>query len=495
MSDGGRAKVVEFYRGTTVLMTGASGFVGQVLLEKILRCLDVSKVYLVIRAKKNLSGEARLERILSSPLFDGVRNDASMLNKLRRKVIPVELCLDSGFNFADEDLKCALQEQVEVVFNLLASVNFKEPLDCALKTNVDRTDQLLGLVNGMKRLKSVVHVSTFYSNCDKSFIGERIYDDIDFGGCENIMNIMSHLREPEKETLTEHIVKNFPNTYTFSKKCAEVMIRDKYQNLPIGVFRPPIVTSTYREPVPGWIDNFNGPSGMVVPLSEGLYSVAFVDGRKRPFIVPVDYCVNALITCAMDVYANHRTRMGIPVYNYVNTGNNPTWGTIIGRFCEGLSPAKRFMATYLTATITRNPLRYAICKRTMLLQGLLLDLARRIGGKRPILGPMFEKMINLSEVLQFFCINEWRTENGNVQRMRAEQSSTERNIFPFDLAEVDWDEYYRNFVPGVMKYAIEPRKARDVRRQDSENWIFLMFNFVILTLVNFIKLLFGPKRN
>lgn len=238
MSDGGRTKVVEFYRGTTVLMTGASGFLGQVLLEKILRCLDVSKVYVAIRAKKSLSGEARLERIFKSQLFHVVRNDSSKLDELKRKVIPVELCLESGS--VDEDLKCVLQEQVDIVFNLLASVNFKEPLDCVLKTNVEHTDQLLGLVSGMKRLKSVVHVSTFYSNCDKSFIEERIYDDIGFGGCVNILNIMSQLNASEKEILTNYIVGNSPNTYTFSKKCAEVLIRDKYHSLPIGIFRPPI---------------------------------------------------------------------------------------------------------------------------------------------------------------------------------------------------------------------------------------------------------------
>ena len=35
------------------------------------------------------------------------------------------------------------------------------------------------------------------------------------------------------------------------------------------IFRPSIVVSAMREPVPGWIDNFNGPMGMLVGCAVG----------------------------------------------------------------------------------------------------------------------------------------------------------------------------------------------------------------------------------
>ncbi|XP_058840650.1 fatty acyl-CoA reductase wat-like [Topomyia yanbarensis] len=499
MSDGGRSKVMEFYRDSTVLITGASGFVGQVLLEKILRCLEVRRVYVMIRSKRNLNAEDRLEKMLKGQLFDRIRDDPLVSRELRSKVVPVEIKLEGADELIVDDLNSKLQEQVEIVFNLLASVNFNEPLDCALKTNVEYTDRLLGLVSRMKRLKSVIHVSTFYSNCDKSFIEERIYDDISFGGYANIMNIVSKLNDTEKQLLTEHLIGDFPNTYTFSKKCAEVLILDKFKSLPIGIFRPPIVSSTYREPVPGWIDNFNGPSGMVVPLSEGLYSAALLDSRKRPFIVPVDYCVNALLSSAVDVQRRHMRGSEIPVYNYTDSSCNLTWGEIVNRFFQGLTFGKRLLATYLTGTVTRNPLHYSMCKQIMRLQASLLDLLRRASGRSPVMGPIFERMITLSELLRFFCVNEWQMENGNVKQMLAEASILEARVFPFDLSKVNWDEYYRNFVPGVVKYAVEPRKAKDAGRtklvvNERKGALFLVWSFLFRNLIVVFKFIFGSWK-
>uniref|UniRef100_A0A8D8B1G9 Fatty acyl-CoA reductase n=1 Tax=Culex pipiens TaxID=7175 RepID=A0A8D8B1G9_CULPI len=469
MSDVGCSKIMEFYRGSTVLITGASGFVGQVLLEKILRSLEVDRVYVMIRPKWNWNVESRLQRILDGQLFDVLRKDSAKWQEMTRKVIPVEINLEEDEHLIVDQLRSKLLNEVNVVFNLLASVNFNEPLDCALRTNVEYTDRMLELVCKMKNIKTVVHVSTFYSNCDKRVIEERIYDNVGYGGVANMINIVSKLNEPEKQILTQHIIGNFPNTYTFSKKCAEVLIQDKYRSLPIGIFRPPIVSSTYREPVPGWIDNFNGPSGMVVPLSQGMYSAALLDTRARPFIVPVDYCVNALISCAVDVHLQRAHQsLAIPVYNYTDAKCNLSWGEIIAGFIQGLPPFKRFMATYFTATLTRNRMRYALCKKLMLMQAYLLDLGRRLRGEAPALGQIFEKMISLSEVLEFFCLNEWRMTNDNVMRVQAAATELERRTFPCDLTKVDWKGYYKGFVPGVIRYAIEPRKAKHRARKNAE---------------------------
>lgn len=57
-------RVLNFYRNSTILLTGGTGFLGKVLLEKILRCLDVGKVFLLIRTKDNLKPAERLDRLL-----------------------------------------------------------------------------------------------------------------------------------------------------------------------------------------------------------------------------------------------------------------------------------------------------------------------------------------------------------------------------------------------------------------------------------------------
>lgn len=240
MSDGGHSDVLNFYRGSTVLITGASGFLGQVLLEKILRSLEVRKVYVMLRPRRGCDAGGRLDQIFSSKLFDTFRMDAVKWQRMICRVVPVEIDLEKE-NFGMVDgLKSELLGEVNVVFNMLASVKFIDPLDVALRTNVEYTDRMLKLVGEMKNLKSVVYVSSFYSNCDRRFIEERIYDDLRFGGVEKLINVVSKLRKEEVKFLTPYLVGSLPNTYVFSKKCAEVLILEKYSSLPIGIFRPPI---------------------------------------------------------------------------------------------------------------------------------------------------------------------------------------------------------------------------------------------------------------
>lgn len=48
-----RTSVVEFYNGKNILITGATGFMGKVLVEKLLRdCPDVNTIYILVRMKR-----------------------------------------------------------------------------------------------------------------------------------------------------------------------------------------------------------------------------------------------------------------------------------------------------------------------------------------------------------------------------------------------------------------------------------------------------------
>ncbi|XP_053677824.1 fatty acyl-CoA reductase wat-like [Anopheles nili] len=459
MSDTCGSKVIEFYQDSVVLITGASGFLGKVLLEKLLRCLDARKIYVLIRRKRDYSAQMRLEQILKSMLFDRVRTETKAAKGLFDRIEAVEVNFERNDLGLEPALRDRLRHEVEIAFNLLASVNFNEALDQALETNVECTRRVLCLLGGARRLKSVIHVSTFYSNCNRTLIEEKIYDDIGFGGYDNIKSTFAKLQDDHKQFLSPVVLGTFPNSYTFSKKCAEVVVQDKFGHLPIGIFRPPIVTSSYREPVPGWVDNFNGPSGMVVPLSQGLYSAALLDPKKKPFIVPVDFCVNALLVCAHDVSKANHTK-SIPVYNYTDDCNLWTWDQVINGFFSGLGPIRKLVAKYFTGTITVNPVRYAICKRIMMFQAFCLDLIRTFTGKEKIMQRLFSKMVTLSEVLRFFCLNDWKMTNANIRRISDEMSPLEAEMFPLDIRKIDWTEYYRNFVPGVIKYAVQPRSPR-----------------------------------
>lgn len=61
--------IPELYSGKSIFLTGGTGFVGKVLIEKLLRsCPDVGNIYLLIRSKKGMMPKQRLEKILQDPV-------------------------------------------------------------------------------------------------------------------------------------------------------------------------------------------------------------------------------------------------------------------------------------------------------------------------------------------------------------------------------------------------------------------------------------------
>lgn len=57
--------VRDFYKGRNVLITGGTGFMGKVLIEKLLYSTpDIGNVYVLMRPKRGKSVAQRLEDIL-----------------------------------------------------------------------------------------------------------------------------------------------------------------------------------------------------------------------------------------------------------------------------------------------------------------------------------------------------------------------------------------------------------------------------------------------
>ena len=57
------------------------------------------------------------------------------------------------------------------------------------------------------------------------------------------------MTDHQLELLSPTLVKDMPNTYTYTKKLAEEYLRKEASDLPITVVRPSIVGAAYKEPV------------------------------------------------------------------------------------------------------------------------------------------------------------------------------------------------------------------------------------------------------
>lgn len=66
----GRISPRAAFSGSTVLLTGATGFLGTLVLDRLFAaCPDVRRVYVVIRSRRGVFPTDRLKRLLDAPPF------------------------------------------------------------------------------------------------------------------------------------------------------------------------------------------------------------------------------------------------------------------------------------------------------------------------------------------------------------------------------------------------------------------------------------------
>ena len=127
--------IKEFYVGKSILITGTTGFLGKILLEKVLRDLKgYRNIYLMIRNKPKRTLQQRLMgEILGSKLFQPLFTERpEILEVVKERVIPVygDLCLE-GLGLDPKDRQMLIDD-VDVIMNGAASVNFMEPFRDAI---------------------------------------------------------------------------------------------------------------------------------------------------------------------------------------------------------------------------------------------------------------------------------------------------------------------------------------------------------------------------
>lgn len=59
--------IQDFYKDANILITGATGFVGKILVEKLLRsCRGIKSINIMLRMKKGNEGEKRFKEYLDN---------------------------------------------------------------------------------------------------------------------------------------------------------------------------------------------------------------------------------------------------------------------------------------------------------------------------------------------------------------------------------------------------------------------------------------------
>jgi fatty acyl-CoA reductase len=174
-----------YYSDKTVLITGATGFVGKVLLETILRTLpQVERIYLLLRPRRDKGGRPRSaadtlqEEILSSSAFDSLRqrHGSSFAAWVAARVIPVGGDLtEDRLGLSEGDYQ-QISETVDVVMNSGALAIFDAPLDQALEANTLGPMRALEFARKAAKRPFLAHISTCYVNPAAGPVFESLLD-------------------------------------------------------------------------------------------------------------------------------------------------------------------------------------------------------------------------------------------------------------------------------------------------------------------------------
>eukprot|EP00756_Hemistasia_phaeocysticola_P022602 Hpha_TRINITY_DN15844_c1_g4::TRINITY_DN15844_c1_g4_i1::g.187196::m.187196/K13356/FAR; alcohol-forming fatty acyl-CoA reductase len=314
LAAGGRRSTVvgAALAGKNILITGSTGFVGKVLVERILRKVpSVARLYLLVRpgnGKEGESADKRVQNLLKGSCFDRLRSEKGVegveaLFKEKVRAVRGNLT-EENLGLSPEDAK-ELAEKVEVVFHLAATINFDERLDEAIRLNVLGSLRVLALARRCHQrggFAGLVHVSTAYANYPLHGKGRAIAERIQPLAIDPDLLTRQILNWPpdEVEARAGELLRRhgFANTYTLSKNITERLLIAHANRVPFNIVRPAIVGAALREPSPGWVDTLSASGALFLTSGLGVVREVHVGQQNVADIVPVDFVVSGLVLAA-----------------------------------------------------------------------------------------------------------------------------------------------------------------------------------------------------
>lgn len=241
----------------SVLLTGATGFVG---MEVLARLLDGDEeIVALVRGRDEEEAGARLDTVL-----DGL--GVAPADRSRARAVAGELT-QPGLGLSDATADALAGEVTEIV-HCAASISFTLPLSEARAINVGGTESVLELARRIAdhgSLRRVVHVSTAYvAGRHRGRFAER---DL-------------------------YIGQEFRNTYEQTKAEAELLVDAAARDLPIVTVRPSIVMG---ESDTGWTPAFNVLYWPLRAFDRGLLPAIPAKPANRVDVVPVDFVADAIV--------------------------------------------------------------------------------------------------------------------------------------------------------------------------------------------------------
>lgn len=486
--------------GKSLLITGVSGFLGKVILEKLLRSVpDIKQIYLVIRRNQQYhSAQERFEKeIAGSSIFNRLKQDPT--------VNFTELC-DSKLRFITGEITQdyfgleasqfhQLAHQVDVIINSAASVDFREPMDSALRINT------LSLYNLIKltwiKPSPVIQVSTCYVNgFHKGLITEDVrgaakitlqqkrgYFDVE----PLIQQLNQEIEEIYNQNLqaeeqTRRMVRlgvlaakrsGWNDSYTMTKWMGEQVLLKELQGQALTIVRPAIIESTLQGPVPGWIEGVKVADAII--LAYAREKISIFPGNKHGIIdiIPADLVANSVILSAAEaLYKTPAHR----IYQCSSSHCNPV---AIKDVIEYVQSAAHERHHHYENLFVRKPQKPFVMMPSLLFNSIIHSSYHLVKTRNRIaqnfgtasahkLQRNLETAIQLSSIFSFYTQPKYTFSNQKLCAMAGNAGRKDNAEFPVDATMLDWRHYLSKVhIAGLNEYALKPKDST-VKQSDRE---------------------------
>ncbi|KAE8725786.1 SET domain protein 38 isoform 1 [Hibiscus syriacus] len=390
--------IVKFLRGKEFFITGSTGFLAKVLIEKILRAVpDVGNIFVLVKAK---SKEEAMDRLKTEEMF-------------------VNLILDWMLMFLI---------RLRNIVNHAANTTFDERYDVAMDIN---TRGHMLMAKDKSYGKGISHGRL---HCKGKF---------DFG---NHTEIGTRVRYRGRVRIglryqgraRKH---GWQDTYVFTKAMGEMMINNMRSEIQVVIIRPSVIENTCREPFPGWMEGNRMMDPIVLCYGKGQLTGFLIDPIGVLVVVPADMVVNANLAAI----ARHgmTPKPDINIYHIASSAVNPLVFQDLARMLHDHYNSWPFHDSKAPRSTT----------------GFTASWSGKLSQKlEAVCRKLVEQAKYLANINERYTFYGGRFDNSNTMRLMEKMSEEEKMSFGFDVESIEWKDYIKNeHIPGLRRHVMKGR--------------------------------------